>query len=154
MGNRDWKERLASVFEDLRIIENSKEETVRDFEQFCEFIAEPAFETLAEELKHYGIRSRLRKSREKEIEFEMSFPHSRKAKFRYILILPQNSLELRLRLRLRARKKKGDAFEESEIPFMENLRPSEILKLSKEDIINDFIEKYRDINFKFFTKLD
>jgi len=59
MVETDWREDLKKLFEDLSIIEKSKKETIQNFHQFCEFIAEPAFETLNEEFKQYGIKSQL-----------------------------------------------------------------------------------------------
>jgi len=57
MGN-DWKENLASFFEGISILEISKKETIENFNQFCEFIVEPGFESLDEELKQFGIKSK------------------------------------------------------------------------------------------------
>ena len=57
MGS-DWKKDLASFFEEYAIIETSKKETLDDFDQFCEFIAEPAFENLSGALKELGIKSK------------------------------------------------------------------------------------------------
>ena len=51
---KDWKEDLASLFEDLFIIAGSKQETLMNFNQFCEFIAEPAFESMKDE--YYQLR--------------------------------------------------------------------------------------------------
>ena len=42
----DWKLNLANYFEELRILRESKQEALDNFNQFCEFIAEPAFESL------------------------------------------------------------------------------------------------------------
>jgi len=56
MPERDWKEALAKCFEELRVIEECKGETPENFKQFCEFIAEPAFESLAEELRRQADR--------------------------------------------------------------------------------------------------
>lgn len=151
MGNAEWKAKLVSFFEDLRLIENFKEETVKNFDQFCEFIAEPAFESLAEELGQYRIKSKLRKSKGKSIDFQINFPGTRIDNFHYIICLPKNALELKLKLKIRARRNKNSIAEENEEHFLENTKPPDLLKLAKEDIILDVIEHYKNFNFKVFT---
>ena len=61
----DWKENLASFFEGYRIIEKSKDETIKNFDQFCEFVVEPAFESLGEELENYRITSKIKRDKGK-----------------------------------------------------------------------------------------
>ncbi|TET22461.1 MAG: hypothetical protein E3J76_04755 [Candidatus Aminicenantes bacterium] len=147
MGN-EWKENLASFFEGLRILEISKKETIENFDQFCEFIVEPGFESLDEELKQFGIKSKSSKSKGKSITFQINFTKSRIDNFQYIIFLPKNSLELKLKLRIRGRKRKKSLMEEKEEPFMENVEPLDILKLKKEDIILDVIEYYRRFKYE------
>ena len=63
---KDWKENLASFFDGFRIIERSKDETIKNFDQFCEFVVEPAFESLGEELENYRINSKIKRDKGKE----------------------------------------------------------------------------------------
>jgi hypothetical protein len=44
--------------------------------------------------------------------------------------------------------------EETEGPFMKDVAPAEILKLKKEDLIQDVIEHYRNFCFKAATQTD
>lgn len=145
---KDWKESLASFFEDLVIIRHSQQEAREQLGQFCEFIAEPAFEELGEELKNYRISSRIKKSGGKWISFQINFPKSRIENIQYMIFLPHNQLELRLRLRLRGRATKRSLLETREQEFMEGVPPEDILKLKKEDVIQDVIEHYRRFNFE------
>lgn len=152
MAEIDWEDQLASFFEDLRVIEECKSETPDNFNQFCEFIAEPSFESLSEELRKYGIKSKFRTQKGKSISFEVNFPKSRIDNFHYIICLPKNSLELKLQLRIRWRRNKRSVLQEKEEPFMESVKPSEILRLPKEDLIRDVIEHYKDYSYEAFIK--
>lgn len=143
MGS-DWKEDLMSVFEEFSIIETSKKEALEDFDQFCEFVAEPAFESLTEALKKLGIKSKSRRKKGKFISFQINFPGSRIDNFQYIIYLPRNSLELRLKLQIRGRKDKRSMMGEREESFMEAVNPVGVLKLKKEEIIQDIIQHYRN----------
>ena len=143
MGS-DWKEDLTNFFEEFSIIETSKKEALEDFDQFCEFIVEPAFESLAEALKELGIKSKSRRTKDKSISFQINFPGSRIDNFQYIVCLPKNSLEMRLKLRIRGRKNKKSVMGEKEESFMEAVNPVGVLKLKKEDIIQDVIRHYRN----------
>ena len=71
---KNWKENLASFFEGYRIIERSKEETLKNFDQFCEFVAEPAFENLQEELKNYRDFFKDKKIQRPIHTFQINFP--------------------------------------------------------------------------------
>ena len=144
----DWKKNLTSFFEEYSIIETSKKETRDDFAQFCEFIVEPAFESLAEALKEFDISSKHKREKGKSVTFQINFPGSRIDNFQYIICLPKNSLELKLKLKLRGRKNNRSIAEEEEYPFMENVSPGDILKLKKEDIIQDIIRYYRKFTFE------
>lgn len=153
MGN-DWKEDLASIFEGFLIIASSKEETLVQFGQFCDFIAEPAFESLKEELKLYKIRTKINNSEGKSISLQVNFPRSRIDNFQYTLSLPRNSVELKLNLQIKGRASVKNPPVEKAEEFMENIMPSEVLKLKTEDIIKDVIKHYRNFNFEAFTKTD
>lgn len=150
MGS-DWKKDLAGFFEEYAIIETSKKETLDDFDQFCEFIAEPAFENLSAELGEFGIRSKSRRIRGKSITFLIYFPGSRIDNFHYAVCLPKNSIQLRLTLRIKGRKNKKNILEEKSFPFMDSLNPEGVLKLKKEDIILDVIRRYRDFVLESLT---
>jgi len=147
MGS-DWKKDLAGFFEEYA---TSKKETLDDFAQFCEFIAEPAFEILSGELKEFGIRSKSRMIRGKSITFLINFPGSRIDNFHYAICLPKNSIELRLTLRIRGRKSRKNVLEEKPLPFMDSINPAGVLKLKKEDIILDVIRHYRDFVLESLT---
>lgn len=150
MGS-DWKKALASFFEEYSIIETSKKEALDDFDQFCEFIAEPAFENLSAELKEFGIRSKTQRARGTSITILINFPGSRIDNFHYSICLPKNSVELRLTLRLKGRKSRRDIMEERHVPFMDGITPGAVLKLKKEDIISDIIRYYRDFVLESLT---
>jgi len=154
MPENEWKETLAKFFEEVRVIEECRGETPENFNQFCEFIAEPAFESLAQELRKYGIKSKMRRIKRKLIALQMNFPKSNTDNFHYMICLPKNSFELRLKLRIKGRRNKKSIHEEKELPFMKDLLPSDVLKLTKEDLIRDVIKHYRNFNFEALTKLD
>jgi hypothetical protein len=143
MGS-DWKDDLRSLFEDFTIVETSKKETREDFDQFCEFIAEPAFESLAEALKEFKIKSKSQRTKGKSITFQTNFPGMRIDNFQYAIILPKNSIELRLKLQIKGRKNSRSVMEKKEEPFMESVSPQGLLKLKKEDVIQDVIGHYRN----------
>ena len=151
---KDWKENLASFFDGYRIIERSKEDTIKNFDQFCEFVAEPAFESLGEELENYRITSKIKKDKGKSIAFQINFSKSKVENFLYIIVFPKNSLELQLNLLIRGRKNINSPMEETDGQFMKDVAPAEILKLKKEDLILDVIEHYRNFCFKAATQAD
>jgi hypothetical protein len=143
MVKTDWKDELASFLDDLRVIDECKVEAPEKFNQFCEFIAESSFEGLSEELKSYGIKSKIWKEKGKSITFEVDFPKSRVDNFHYVIRLPNNALDLKLRLLIRGRKNKKSQIEEKEEPFMKHIKPSDVLKLPKEELILDVIKHYK-----------
>jgi hypothetical protein len=143
MAKTDWKDELASFLDDLRVVDECKVEAPEKFNQFCEFIAESSFEGLAEELKNYGIKSKVRKEKGKSIAFEMNFPKSRVDHFHYVIRLPNNALDLKLRLLIRGRKNKKSQIEEKEVPFMIHIKASDVLKLPKEELIQDVIRHFK-----------
>ncbi|NIM91074.1 MAG: hypothetical protein GTO17_09015 [Candidatus Aminicenantes bacterium] len=143
MAKTDWKDELASLLDDLRVIDECKVEAPEKFNQFCEFIAESSFEGLSEELRSYGIKSKIRREKGKSIAFEVNFPQSRVDNFHYVIRLPNNAVDLKLRLLIRGRKDKKSQIEEKEVPFMEHIKPSDVLKLPKEELILDVIKQYK-----------
>jgi hypothetical protein len=74
MDRPDWKEEIRKHFENVRVIEQCQGETLQRFEQFTEFIVEPAFEALADELKPRGIRVRFKNDKGRFLTFMLSFP--------------------------------------------------------------------------------
>lgn len=148
---RDWKANLANYFDELRILQTSQEETLNNFDQFCEFIVEPAFESLAEELDQYRIKSKTKRVKGRSISFHIFYEQSGIDNFQYTLYLPKNSLELDLKLKIRGRKHKSEPFQDKEMSFLEKIKPSNILKLDKAELIQDIIEHYRNFNFEAFT---
>jgi len=69
----DWKKKLTTLYEEIRIIEQSQEEAKVQFEQFCEFIVEPAFEELMEILEELGSKGRVFKHPREWILFRVNF---------------------------------------------------------------------------------
>jgi len=149
-----WKKDLSSFFEDVVVIAKCQQETLNDFDQFCEFIVEPAFESLAEELKKYKIKSKIKRTKNKNITFQINFPSSSIDNLSYVIYLPKNSVELKLKLRLKGRKNKNYVPETKEEPFMAQFKPSELLKLPKEEIIQDVIEHYKNFIYQTLVKLE
>jgi hypothetical protein len=147
----DWKLNLANYFEELRILQQSKQEALENFVHFCEFVAEPAFESLQEELQEYNLRCRIKHERGRSITLSIFFPKSRIENFQYIIRLPKNALELTLKLKIRGRKNTSTPFQESEHPFMEKVEPRNVLKLEKSALLQDVIEHFRHFNFEAFT---
>ena len=143
MAKTDWKDELESFMDDLRVVEECKVEAPEKFNQFCEFIAESSFEGLSEELKKYRIKSKVKKEKGKWIAFKMNFPGSRVENFHYVIRLPHNALDLKLTLLIRGRKDKKSPIEEKEVPFMKKVKPSDVLKLPKEELIEDVIRQYK-----------
>ena len=154
MGMEHWKSELKTYFDNVKIIEKCKAETIENFDQFCEFIAEPAFEALIEELVHFSVKGKSLKSKGKYIHLQLNFPGLKIDNFHYIIVLPKNSVELKLRLKIKGRKNPLSAPEETEGPFMEGLKAPEILKLTKEALLEDVIRHYRDFSYRAFTSSD
>jgi hypothetical protein len=72
--------------------------------------------------------------------------------FHYIISLPKNSIQLKLNLKIRWRKTKKSIAEEKDLPFMKDVFPSEILKISKENLITDVIKQYKNFTYKAYAK--
>lgn len=151
---KDWKKQLSQVFEEFAILENCKKETLQNFDHFCEFIAEPAFESLEEELKNYEVKAKYKRTKGKSIFFQINFPRSRIDNFQYVIYLPKNSPEMKLKLRLKGRKEKGSLRKEWEESFLEGIDSSEVLNVQQETLIQDVIEHYRNFNLESITQPD
>jgi hypothetical protein len=151
MSGETWKDELRKHFEALKLIEKAKADTLESFAQFCEFIAEPAFESLKEEMKEYGIRVRFREEKGLSIDFALAFPGSNTDNFHYKIVLPKNAYELRLGLVLKGRKSKSAPLEEKTLTFMKERPLAEIMKIAKEDLIRDILEHYGDFTLSSLT---
>jgi hypothetical protein len=154
MEKQDWRDRLRACFEGIDILEKCKFETAENFKQFCEFIAEPAFETLAEELKKYGIKARYGFLRGRSISLRFYFPRSNGENFQYSIYLPKNSVELKLRLYIRGRKTMKDPWDEKDESFIEKVPADKVIKMAKEDLIEDIIEHYKNFTYAALTVPD
>ncbi|MDW7761763.1 MAG: hypothetical protein SCM96_14150 [Acidobacteriota bacterium] len=154
MKNKNWKQELKAHFDNLRVIESCKAESLLKFEQFCEFIAELAFESLSGELKAKGVRSKIRKEKGRSIGLEIRVPGPRPGNFEYRLILPRNSVDLKMTLRTRGRWADKPEAQETAEPFMEGEDSAIVLKTAKETIILDVIERYRNFVYAGLTSPD
>lgn len=150
----DWKSCLANLFEDVFILEKSIKETGEKFSQFCEFIAEPAFESMAEELKRFGVKSKWARDKDNSVHFQVSFPGSKVDNFHYIIFLPKNSITLQLNLKLMGRRSRKAPLEETVVPFMEEKEEEEVINLRKEILIMDFVDRFRTFTFTTLTSAD
>jgi hypothetical protein len=151
MGNKDWKTELKNHFENVRILAKCQAETLLHFDQFCEFIVEPAFETLAEEIASYGVKLRFQKTKGRDIRLSLTFPGSKDEQFQYKIVMPKNSVELRLGLVTKGRKTLKQDFHMKEEEFMPGLSSAQVLKLAKEDVILDVLEHYRNFSYEALT---
>jgi hypothetical protein len=154
MIEEKWMKELNRYFEDLRIIEKCQQEARDHFDQFCEFIVEPAFEALEQALEPRGIKVKYDHRKKSSIHIQINFPESKIDNFHYTIVLPPNSLELKLLLKTAGRKNKKSQLEERERPFMPEVKPEDILKLGKEDIIIDIIQKLKEFNYAARTSPD
>jgi hypothetical protein len=154
MGRSDWKTELKDHFANMRVLERCQAETLLHFDQFCEFIVEPALENLAEEIASFGVKLRFQKTKGRDIRASLTFPGSKDEQFQYRILLPKNAVELRLGLATKGRKNLRSEFKAKESEFMPGLSPAEVLKLSKEDIILDVVGHYRDFRYETLTSPD
>lgn len=154
MKNKNWEQELKSHFDNLRVIENCKAETLLRFEQFCEFIAELAFEALAAGLKAKGVRSRIGKEKGRSVGVEIRIPGPRPGWFEYRLILPRNSVDLKMTLRIKGRWADKPEAQETTEAFMEGVDSAIVLKTAKENVILDVIERYRNFVYAGLTSPD
>jgi len=154
MPGETWKNEIRKHFDAFRLIEKAQADTRESFTQFCEFIAEPAFESLQEEMKDHGVRVRFRQEKGLAIDFELSFPGSKTDNFHYRITLPKNAYELKPGLVLRGRKSKTAPLEEKAAEFMKGRSLSEIMKISKEELIRDILERYGEFTLAALTSPD
>ncbi len=146
MGN-NWKEVLAKCFEDNQILASSIREAREKFDNFCEFIAEPGFEQLKEELNFYKVGAKIQSIKGYSISFQTNFVKSSISQFQYIVFLPKNSIQLELKSRVGGRKTKKGIVEVNECLFMEEAAPPAVMDISQEDFIHEVIRHYRNFLF-------
>lgn len=155
MKEEKWQEELERYFQGLRIIDKSQEEAREHFDQFCEFIVEPAVEALEDKLKQHGIKIKYWHQKYSCFHLQINFPGSKVANFHYVISLPKNSLDLKLSLKTFGRKDKNSPVSGGkEGPFLPGVKPEVILKLSKEDIILDIISHLKEFNYTARTSPD
>lgn len=155
MKEEKWQEELERYFQGLRLIEKSQAEAREHFDQFCEFIVEPAVETLEDEFKSHGIKIKYSRQKYSHFHLQINFPGSKVDNFHYLISLPKNSLDLRLILKTSGRKDKNSPVSgEKEGLFLPGVKPEAILKLGKEDIILDIITKLKEFNYTARTSPD
>ncbi|MDD8031552.1 MAG: hypothetical protein PHQ25_06075 [Acidobacteriota bacterium] len=154
MKEEKWLKELNRYFEGLRIIEKYQQEAKDHFNQLCEFIVEPAFEALENTLKARAVRIKYDWKKDKFIHLQINFPQSRIDNFHYTILLPSNSLELKLVLKTAGRKNQKAPLVEEEKSFLPEVKPEEVLKLTKEDIIIDIIQKLKKFNYQARTTPD
>jgi hypothetical protein len=154
MGKIDWKKELENHFENVKVIEQCQAETVGQFDQFCEFIVEPAFENLTEELARYRIKSAHQKVKGRSIRFTILFPGSKDDQFHYRIALPKNSVELRLKLQIKARPNPKADYETTDSEFMPGLFPFKVLRMDKDEIGADVVKHYTGFCYKALTSPD
>jgi len=154
MGKVDWKKDLANHFENVRVIELCQAETVAQFDQFCEFIAEPAFEALAEELGQFKIRATLAKTKGRSIRCAICFPGLKEEQFHYRISLPKNSVELRLKLEVKARRTPKAEYQTTDEDFMPGLFPFKVLRLDKDEVVADVVKHYTGFCYTALTSPD
>lgn len=147
----DWKDRLRIFFDSIDVLERCKLETQENFMQFCEFIAEPAFEALAEEMKEYKVKCRFWTRRGKSTGIRFEFPGSGVDSFQYIISLPKNSVQMKLRLQIKGRKSPQAPTDESEEAFMERIPPDKVMKISKEELLSDIVERFKNYTYEALT---
>ena len=148
MSENTWKDRLRAVGEDFELLKKCKRATLENFQQFYEFIAEPAFESLRLEFRRYRIRASYGRLKKRAAYFRVNFARSGADNFYYILSLPRNAVEMRLKLFVRGRKTPQAALEDREELFMPGLMPAEVLKLEREALIMDVIARYQEFNYR------
>jgi hypothetical protein len=151
MSSADWKDRLRMFIDSVSVLERCKHETRENFKQFCEFIAEPAFEALAEEMKEYKIKTKFWTQAGKSTGIRMDFPNSRVPDFYYIISLPQNSVQMKLALQVKDRASSDGTSKVTEGIFMESVPPEKVMKIGKEELLDDIVEHFKNYVFAAMT---
>ena len=102
-------------------------------------------------MKQYKIKCKFwtRKGRSTGIEFD--FPSSGVNSFHYIILLPKNAVQMKLRLQIKGRKSPQAALEEFEEAFMEGVPADKVIKISKEELLNNIVECFRNYTYEALT---
>ena len=151
MSSADWKDRLRMFIDSVSVLERCKHETRENFKQFCEFIAEPAFEALAEEMKEYKIKTKFWTQTGKSTGIRMDFPNSQVPSFFYIVSLPQNSVQMKLSLQVKDLTSSDKPSKVTEGIFMESVPSEKVMKIGKEELIDDIVEHFKNYVFAAMT---
>ncbi len=109
---------------------------------------------MAEEFLQYGVKSRHEKAGAREVRLTINFPGKKIDQYQYRICLPKNAVETRLILTTKGRKKPTSEYEVKEEGFMPSLGPAEVLKVTKEDIILDVLEHYKNFIYEALTAPD
>ncbi|OQX54750.1 MAG: hypothetical protein B5M54_04725 [Candidatus Aminicenantes bacterium 4484_214] len=145
------KNKLNSFFEDIRIIEQSQEEAKLEFEQFCEFIAEPAFEELIEGLEEMGSKARIIKSPREWILIRINFNFSQPIVFEYKLELIPKTVRLKLNQIVRYRLAKEREWQERVELFQLESQEKDLIKIDKNVLLAHFLKTCQEHLFRFVT---
>jgi hypothetical protein len=89
-----------------------------------------------------------------EIRLAINFPGKKIEQYQYRIVLPKNAVEARMILTTKARKKPASEYQVKEEGFMPSLGPEEVLKISKEDVILDVLEHYKNFAYEALTSPD
>ena len=143
MAEQDWKKDLRSCFDDLQVIDRCRSEAVGQFDKFCEYVVEPAFEALIEEFLRHEIKCRTVRIKGSSIQLEVKFPRSKEDHFHYSLWLPKHVVELKMKLTLRCRKAPGGPMEEKTMAFIAKAPAAEILRIDKDALAQDVVARYK-----------
>jgi hypothetical protein len=154
MGTIDWKKDLANHFANVRVLQDCQAETVAQFDQFCEFIAEPAFEALAEELAQYRIKSEQVRTKGRSIRLSVCFPGLKEEQFHYRISLPRNAVELRLKLQVKARRTPKADYQTIDEDFMPGLFPFKVLRMDKDEVVADIVKHFTNFCYLALTSPD
>lgn len=154
MAQIDWKKELANHFENVRVVELCQAETIGQFNQFCEFIAEPAFESLTDELAQHRIKSEQAVTKGKSIRFVICFPGLKEEQFHYRISLPKNAVELRLKLQIKARPTPKAEYQTTDEDFMPGLFPFKVLRMEKDEVVADVVRHYCSFCYAALTSPD
>jgi hypothetical protein len=148
MDDQSWRTDLTACFDDLQVIAKCRAEAVERFVEFCDYVAEPAFEALAGEFRRFDVKTRYRTRKGISTHLEIRFPKSRVDQFHYILWVPKNAVELKLKLTVRGRRTPSGPLEEKTVPLIQKVAAKEILKLEIDALAQDIVARYQKLLFE------
>jgi len=102
-------------------------------------------------MKQYKIKCKFWTRKGKSTGIQFDFPGSGVNSFEYIISLPKNAVQMKLRLQIKGRKSPQAPLEESEETFMEKVPPEKVLKIGKEELLNDIVERFRNYTYQALT---